>query len=628
MLYTLLVGRPPFDTNEVASTLTRVVAGHYVMPEHISGEAKDLLYRLLQKNPKDRISIEDVLKQPFMIKYCGGGATNKSPASYHTTDSGILTMSSGPVHDNSSRPLPLPMLKRSRSEERFNPMPVLKPIYSNVPSDVAHRTGDSLYRGLMQQLDQFQIHGPQKPTATYSASASSSDHVLFGIASPKTSLLQQPAKINVPPFSTDRLHATRHRTKNAVLTLCKSGEVVLEFVKFKPRFREERIVDICRISSDGQSIVMFQPSVHGGAKVSEDGPLEVPATAAQEHFQYETLPQKHWKKYVYAARFVSLVKAKTPKVTYYSARAKCVLMESETDFEMHVYEGSVEKVVASELSPPGSESGGQVKLVDRMGGQEVVTWGCGDPYMQLNASSRSLFGHFVDSVRHCQVIARTLSELQSGSEGKALFPVIIGRRPSTTSASGVSPGVGQRMETRTEGATPRTPQTLQMPSFAMSSVSAPHLMTRQMMMTTTQDHDNDLENQVGRVIVPGVGIASRYSNGNVMVEYHDGSRMCVLAQSGGGGITVTQANGVRTYYTPADELPHLVRERLANMPNVVTQLCAKGNEGMGGTTTGGQQQQQQMRYASTGLLAANTPKPMAAINTYGSASHMRVHHMR
>lgn len=300
MLYTLLVGRPPFDTNEVASTHNRVVAGHYVMPDHITMEAKDLLFRLLQKNPKDRIPIEDVLKHPFMIKYCG----TKAPISYHTTDSGILTMSSAA----DSNRMPLQMLKRSRSEERFNPMPASKP---NVPTnnilsennldhlEKRRGQGDSLFHGMMQQLDKFQINPKgQSSSPSHPYNYESTENVLSGIVSPKESLLHigQPAvqpRIDVPPFTTIRLQPTRHQTKNAVLTICESGEIVLEFIKYKPRFREDRIVDVCRISSDGQRIVMFQPTVQGGAKLTENGPLEVPPTAAQEQFQYATLPKRH-----------------------------------------------------------------------------------------------------------------------------------------------------------------------------------------------------------------------------------------------------------------------------------------------------------------------------------------------
>jgi serine/threonine protein kinase len=66
MLYTLLVGKPPFDTDAVKSTLTRVVMADYIMPSHLSDNAKDLIDRLLKKNPKDRIRLRDIIKHSFI----------------------------------------------------------------------------------------------------------------------------------------------------------------------------------------------------------------------------------------------------------------------------------------------------------------------------------------------------------------------------------------------------------------------------------------------------------------------------------------------------------------------------------------------------------------------------------
>lgn len=66
LLYTLLVGTPPFDTQAVKSTLTRVVMANYKLPNHLSAEAKDLINNLLQKNPKDRIKLEQILEHPFI----------------------------------------------------------------------------------------------------------------------------------------------------------------------------------------------------------------------------------------------------------------------------------------------------------------------------------------------------------------------------------------------------------------------------------------------------------------------------------------------------------------------------------------------------------------------------------
>lgn len=66
MLYTLLVGKPPFDTNAVKSTLTRVVMDNYTIPYFLSENAKDLINRLLKKNPKERISLWDIPNHPFI----------------------------------------------------------------------------------------------------------------------------------------------------------------------------------------------------------------------------------------------------------------------------------------------------------------------------------------------------------------------------------------------------------------------------------------------------------------------------------------------------------------------------------------------------------------------------------
>ena len=57
MLYTMLVGRPPFDTQGIKNTLNRVIAAEFDLPDHLSEEAKDLISSLLQKNPKDRIAL-------------------------------------------------------------------------------------------------------------------------------------------------------------------------------------------------------------------------------------------------------------------------------------------------------------------------------------------------------------------------------------------------------------------------------------------------------------------------------------------------------------------------------------------------------------------------------------------
>ena len=66
LVYTLLCGRPPFDTDGIRNTLNRVMSAEYALPPHLSAEAKDLIASLLKKNPHERIPLNKVI---FLIYY-------------------------------------------------------------------------------------------------------------------------------------------------------------------------------------------------------------------------------------------------------------------------------------------------------------------------------------------------------------------------------------------------------------------------------------------------------------------------------------------------------------------------------------------------------------------------------
>lgn len=75
-----------------------------------------------------------------------------------------------------------------------------------------------------------------------------------------------------------------------------------------------------------------------GVRVSSEPP-PLPSSGTDSLFGYETLPDQHCRKYLYAVRFINLVKAKTPKVTFYSRLTKFQLMETGADFEACFYDG-------------------------------------------------------------------------------------------------------------------------------------------------------------------------------------------------------------------------------------------------------------------------------------------------
>lgn len=66
IMYTLLIGKPPFETNDVKTTYRRIKMNAYTFPENIiSASAKDLITRILQTDPSKRPSIDDIMNHDF-----------------------------------------------------------------------------------------------------------------------------------------------------------------------------------------------------------------------------------------------------------------------------------------------------------------------------------------------------------------------------------------------------------------------------------------------------------------------------------------------------------------------------------------------------------------------------------
>ena len=70
LAYTLLVGKPPFETNDVKTTYRRIKMNSYSFPEHVtlSQEAKSLISRMLTTDPLSRPSLDEICEHPFFTK--------------------------------------------------------------------------------------------------------------------------------------------------------------------------------------------------------------------------------------------------------------------------------------------------------------------------------------------------------------------------------------------------------------------------------------------------------------------------------------------------------------------------------------------------------------------------------
>ncbi|KAJ5305753.1 hypothetical protein N7508_004768 [Penicillium antarcticum] len=69
ILYALLTGYLPFDGGDLGNTLRLVKKGDYTIPPELSDEAADLIQRILQKRPEDRISMQNIWLHPLLTKY-------------------------------------------------------------------------------------------------------------------------------------------------------------------------------------------------------------------------------------------------------------------------------------------------------------------------------------------------------------------------------------------------------------------------------------------------------------------------------------------------------------------------------------------------------------------------------
>merc|ERR1719389_1443717 len=72
LLYEFLIGKPPFEDSSEKGTYKKIKNLSPVFPPHITREAKDLVTRLLHKNPAERLTLEDVLQHPWVALNCSG----------------------------------------------------------------------------------------------------------------------------------------------------------------------------------------------------------------------------------------------------------------------------------------------------------------------------------------------------------------------------------------------------------------------------------------------------------------------------------------------------------------------------------------------------------------------------
>eukprot|EP00128_Syssomonas_multiformis_P012249 Colp12_sorted_trinity150504_noHs@18615 len=67
LCYEFLVGHPPFEAEDHQATYKRIARVDLQFPEYVSEQARDLISKLLRKNPAERIPLKEVMKHPWVV---------------------------------------------------------------------------------------------------------------------------------------------------------------------------------------------------------------------------------------------------------------------------------------------------------------------------------------------------------------------------------------------------------------------------------------------------------------------------------------------------------------------------------------------------------------------------------
>lgn len=424
----------------------------------------------------------------------------------------------------------------------------------------------------------------------------------------------------VAPLNTVRLRPIRQRTKNVVVHILENGEVCVEFIKRKGQ--DDLVMEVLYISSDGQHMSTFQPNGSRGTAVSEE-PQPLPSSCKK--FDFSSIPQKFVKKYQYAARFVTLIQSKTPKVTVYTGKAKCMLMENqpEPDFTAEFYDGS-----------KFSSGAKGIKIVEKDG--TSLTLESTEGNSRLSADTKDMLDYVKKCRQQCVQLETVISSVQTSSTDH-LFPVIVGRRPdksvvdrTVSNTAGRKSDVSENPQVSTlksqvqmsafEGTLfgTTTNQTLNSsadrtatnqalhhhrtsPAATSSSVSPSSSSSsgRGRHESATKGREKSAKGNhhhcpdslsvspssaaspvLQQMFVPDIGWASQTAGGEVWVRFQDGTQLGV--KSTATTVTYVDTSGCLFRYRECDPLPEAVKSKLSKLPAVLEALKSRSQSQMHG----------------------------------------------
>lgn len=148
IMYTLLVGKPPFETQSLKETYTRIKRNEYHIPTKVSAPARHLIQKLLQSEPTSRPTIYDILSFDFFTQgYLPGALPTSclSMAPNFSKNSPLTTASTRrPLTDTTNKENASPLVQ-ARKDQLGLPVRNLKMVPENqlLNTEVDKANGES-----------------------------------------------------------------------------------------------------------------------------------------------------------------------------------------------------------------------------------------------------------------------------------------------------------------------------------------------------------------------------------------------------------------------------------------------------------------------------------------------------
>ncbi|KAK2494119.1 hypothetical protein MC885_003182 [Smutsia gigantea] len=366
------------------------------------------------------------------------------------------------------------------------------------------------------------------------------------------------------PLTACRLKPIRQKTKKAVVSILDSEEVCVELLK--ECTSQEYVKEVLQISSDGNMITIYYPNDGRGFPLADRPPLP---TDNSSSYSFDNLPEKYWRKYQYASRFVQLVRSKSPKITYFTRYAKCVLMENSpgADFEVWFYDGA--KIHKTE---------DLIQVIEKTG--KSYTLKGESEGNSLKEDIKMYMDHANESHRICLALESVISEEEKKSGSAPFFPIIIGRKPGSTSspkAASPPPPVDPDHPLRDRPSLNRTvfssATSKQAPALNPSMVTNDGLgliataSGTNISSSSVKDCLPKTAQLMKSVFVKNVGWATQLTTGAVWVQFNDGSQLVV--QAGVTSISYTSPNGQTTRYGENEKLPEHIKQKLQCLSSIL-----------------------------------------------------------